>query len=55
MRFNGDGTLISSENSFSALSYSVEQETERGLKRNLNSIVKKQGQEKKYLFVFCKK
>jgi len=33
MRFNGNGTLISSENSFLALSYSVEQETERGLKK----------------------
>ena len=31
--FNGDGTLISSENSFLALSYSVEQEIERGLKK----------------------
>ena len=33
MRLNGEGTLISSENSFLALSYSVEQETERGLKK----------------------
>ena len=32
-RFNGDRTLISSETSFLALSYSVEQETERGLKK----------------------
>jgi len=33
MRLNGEGTLISSENSFLALSYSVEQETERGSKK----------------------
>jgi len=33
MRLNGDGTLISSENSFLALSYSVEQETGRGLRK----------------------
>ena len=33
IRFNGDGTLISSENSFLAFPYSVEQETGTGLKK----------------------
>ena len=32
IRFNGDGTLISSENSFLPLYYSVEQDTRRGLR-----------------------
>jgi hypothetical protein len=55
IRFNGDGTLISSGNSFLALSCSVEQERGKDLNKESKFHCQKTRAGKKYLFVFWKK